>query len=140
MVGASTNILIANLGVSQLLVAPVTTDTFLYEAITGQLTNVVAWPNMVSLYKRGELNDVAMFISPPPLFAQPKVTGGNLVLTGTGGLAGASYRMFTTTNVALPFANWKPVLTNTFASDGSFSNSIPFTPSPAQSFYHLIVP
>ena len=140
VLGNSTNILFGNIGVQDLEHSPQLTDYLVYEALTGQPVKTVTWPNMVSLYKRGELNDAAMFISLPPEFAQPRVVGGILVLTGTGGSAGGSYRMFTTTNVALPFANWTPVLTNTFASDGSFSNTIPFAPSATQSFYHLIVP
>jgi hypothetical protein len=97
---------------------------------------------MVSLYKRGELNDAAMFVTvnTPPLIASPVVVGGNLVLTGTGGLPGGTYRMFTSTNVALPSSSWIPIQTNIFGVDGGFSNTVPMSPSFSQSFYRISVP
>jgi PKD repeat protein len=49
------------------------------------------------------------------------VAGGKLVLSGANGPAGQPYRILTTTNVALPLANWTPVMTNVFAADGSYS-------------------
>ncbi len=56
-----------------------------------------------------------------PKFGSTVLLGGKFMLSGTGGAAGAQYRIFTTTNVALPFASWIPVTTNTFLSDGSFA-------------------
>jgi hypothetical protein len=65
--GSSTNILFANL--TCMVGGPNTTANMIYEAINGQpITNVV-WPNFVSLYKRGEINDTNMFLAggnPPP--------------------------------------------------------------------------
>jgi hypothetical protein len=142
VLGTSTNILMANLCVQQNNSVPKLTNTLLYEALTGQPTNVVSWPNMVSLYKRGEINDALMFVgaSLVPVFTQPVLAGGNLVLLGTGGSANSTYRLLTSTNVALPASSWTPVLTNTFDSDGSFSNAIPIDPLASTSFYCLIMP
>jgi hypothetical protein len=64
---------------------------------------------------------------------------GNLVFSGTNGPAGAQYRILTTTNVALPLAEWTPVWTNVFAADGSYS----YTNTPganAAGFFLLVSP
>ena len=140
ILGASTNVLLATLCVQQVNTPPQLSNIMVYEALTGQPTNVVSWPNMVSLYKRGEINDSLMFLNSVPLFAQPMVRSGNLILTGTDGSANCSYRLLTSTNVALPAFSWTPVLTNTFGSDGSFSNTVPIASSARQSFYRLITP
>jgi hypothetical protein len=77
---------------------------------------------------------------PQPVFAGPVVSGANLKLSGGGGAAGASYRLLSSTNVALPLANWTPVLTNNFASDGSFTNQIPINATEAHRFYCVVTP
>ena len=140
ILGASTNVLLATLCVQQVNTAPQLTNIMVYEALSGQPTNVISWPNMVSLYKRGEINDSLMFLNPMPVFSQPVLQGGNLVLTGTGGSANGSFRLLTSTNVALSASSWTSVLTNAFGSDGSFSNAVPLVPSAGQSFYRLIAP
>jgi hypothetical protein len=78
--------------------------------------------------------------TPQPIFSGPVVSGANLVLSGGGGVAGASYRMLSSTNIALPLASWTPVLTNNFASDGSFSDQLSFSAADARRFYCIIIP
>ena len=78
-------------------------------------------------------------VMPVPAFGSPVLSGGNLILSGTGGSAGVQYRILTATNVALPLASWIPVATNTFAPDGSYS----YTSSPltnVSSFFRLVTP
>ena len=43
----------------------------------------------------------------------------------------------TTTNLALPLANWSPYLTNNFAMDGTFAYSFPVIASEPQRFFQL---
>src|ERR1700693_1179628 len=51
----------------------------------------------------------------------------NLILSGSGGLSGATYYVLASTNVALsPLTLWNKIVTNTIAADGAFSSSIPF--------------
>ena len=78
-------------------------------------------------------------VNPAPTLGNPALSGGNLILSGTGGSAGAQYRILTTTNVALPMASWIPVWTNVFALDGSYS----YTNSPLTdkaNFFRLVTP
>jgi autotransporter-associated beta strand protein len=55
-----------------------------------------------------------------PAFGKPVLSGNSLILSGVNGPAGQQYRILSSTNVALPLANWTPVYTNTFDADGSY--------------------
>lgn len=70
----------------------------------------------------------------------PVVVGGNMVLTGVGGPAGASYSWLTATNVAAPLATWTTNSTGVFDSNGAFSNALPVNASEPARFYHLRTP
>ena len=54
----------------------------------------------------------------------PTVSGGNLVLTGTG-TPGAGYTVLSSTNVSLPLSQWTTNVTGTFDTGGNSSNAIP---------------
>ncbi|TAK98316.1 MAG: hypothetical protein EPO07_12195 [Verrucomicrobia bacterium] len=77
---------------------------------------------------------------PPPRIAIVGVIGANLVFNGTNGVAGGSYYVLTSTNVALPWANWTRVATNQFAADGSFVCTNGISPVAPQRFYLLQLP
>ena len=76
---------------------------------------------------------------PAPVFAPPVVSGGKLVLTGSGGPPGGTYYLLTTTNVAGPLANWTRLSINTFSATGIFSNAVPINLSEPQRFYALMI-
>ena len=76
---------------------------------------------------------------PGPVFAPPVVSGGKLVLTGSGGPPGGTYYLLTTTNVAGPLANWTRLSINTFSATGTFSNAVPINLSEPQRFYALMI-
>jgi hypothetical protein len=75
-----------------------------------------------------------------PITIQFQRSGNNLVLSGSGGSAGASYRVLTTTNVALPTAQWTPVATNPFASDGNWTNTMPIDSSMQSQYFRIVTP
>jgi hypothetical protein len=74
----------------------------------------------------------------PPILGNTVISGGNLILTGTGGTANAPYVLLTTTNLASPII-WTTNLTGTLDATGSFSNAIPVNTPPAASFFKLSV-
>ena len=59
-----------------------------------------------------------------PTFNHPFVSNGNLVLTANGA-PGTGYTLLSSTNVALPIAQWTTNSTGTFDGSGSLSNAIP---------------
>jgi hypothetical protein len=66
--------------------------------------------------------------------------GSSLIFGGTGGVANANYYLLATTNLALPLANWTPVLTNQFDNNGNFNFTNPMDTNAPQNFYRLQLP
>jgi autotransporter-associated beta strand protein len=70
-----------------------------------------------------------------PVIGSTTVSGGNLILSGTGGTASSSYSVLTTTNLTLPLTSWTQVATGTYSTTGTFTNAIAIVPGVPQSFY-----
>lgn len=77
----------------------------------------------------------------PPQSAQItsiNVSGTTLTLTATNGADGGRFVLLGTTNLALPFSQWTPVLTNNFDNSGDLNLSTNvIDPSVPQEFYIL---
>jgi hypothetical protein len=67
-------------------------------------------------------------------------TGNQVILNGTGGLAGAPYRILTSTNVTFPLVQWTPVVTNHFGASGGFSYTNVIQPNLRAQFFRVILP
>jgi hypothetical protein len=66
-----------------------------------------------------------------------QVSGGNLILKGTGGLALGTYYVITATNLMTPLADWVTVSTNMYDTNGNFSVTNSLLPGVGQSFYRI---
>jgi len=75
-----------------------------------------------------------------PVVSSLAVSGGNVTLQGTNGLAGSGYSVLSTTNLALPVASWDVSSTGTFAGDGKTTNSIPVSTGERARFFRLQQP
>jgi len=78
-------------------------------------------------------------VVPQPGITSISLVGTSLVINGTNGVTGQQYNVLTTTNLALPLANWTVLPTNTFSA-GNFSITNTVNPGAPQSFYILRVP
>ncbi|MEY2427260.1 MAG: hypothetical protein QOJ40_145 [Verrucomicrobiota bacterium] len=67
-------------------------------------------------------------------------TGNQVIIKGAGGVAGATYRILTATNVALPPAQWTPIVTNQFSASGGFSYTNVIQPNLRAQYFRAIVP
>ena len=76
----------------------------------------LAW-NTNALYTNGTLSVMAGIA---PRFNSTRLVGTNLVMSGSGGILGSNYYVLTTTNLILPLAQWTPIATNQFTTDGNF--------------------
>lgn len=79
-----------------------------------------------------------------PTTLQPGITGvsvsgTNLVMTGTNGVAGEVYTILSATNLALPLSQWIPVATNTFIGS-SFSITNAMNRGAPGRFYIIQIP
>ena len=75
----------------------------------------------------------------PPIIHPAYVSGGNLILTGSGGTPNHAYTWLTTTNLAAPIT-WTTNSTGVLDGSGAFSNAIPINPSLHDSFFKLRLP
>jgi rhamnogalacturonan endolyase len=70
----------------------------------------------------GQVQLVVQAIRPnPPIFGSASFDGGNLSLSGSGGTTNGTYYVLTSTNLALPPAQWQPIITNQFDANGRFN-------------------
>ncbi len=61
-------------------------------------------------------------IAPPqPRILSIALSGTNLVLNGTNGVATGVYHVLASTNLAMPLSNWSSVATNSLTANGSFT-------------------
>jgi PKD repeat protein len=110
--------------------------------VTNTYTLAGSYTVTLTVYGPGgsSMDTVANFIvaSPVPKLGSLTVTGGKLIFSGSNCPAGVQFRILTSTNVVTSLANWTPVYTNTFGSNGSFSytNSI----SSTNSYFIMVSP
>jgi len=67
--------------------------------------------------------------------------GGGAAMVVTGGPTNDTFvgYVLSSTNVALPMAHWTVIATNSFAADGSFTNTIPVNTNEPQRFFRLLL-
>lgn len=106
---------------------------------SGNFTSVTILPVGTGTFNpaTGELTVTS---SAPPVVNPIKVSGGNLIFTGTGGTPGGSYTWLTSINVAAPLSTWTTNTVGVFSGTGTFSNAIPIVTSEATRFFQLKTP
>jgi hypothetical protein len=100
-----------------------------------------SWSGYTEIVLQG--TNVAPAILPPPTLptlARPTVSGGNLILTGSGGSANTGYAWLTATNLTIPLTNWTVSMTGISDGTGYITNGIPVTNTPPASFFRLKMP
>jgi hypothetical protein len=75
--------------------------------------------------------------TPPLVFSTFSVSGGNLVLGGSGGTSGTGYTILSATNLLGP---WVTNTTGVFNGSGDFTNAIPINTSVTGEFFKLDIP
>jgi hypothetical protein len=87
---------------------------------------------------QADFDNVQLTVAPiVPTLGKPRVSGGKLVLTGTGGVPNSAYAWLTSTNLLTPLTNWTVSATGTLDATGALSNSIPINPSQPAGFFLL---
>ena len=75
-----------------------------------------------------------------PTIGGISVANGQVVLSGTGGIATSNYYVLASTNLSLPVSGWTSLGTNTFDQSGNFSFTNAVDPAAPQRFYLIQVP
>ena len=95
------------------------------------LTGNLVW-NTNTLGSSGTLSVVTLT---PPAIASLKITGGQLVINGSGGVNSWPFMLLASTNLAA--GQWTPVSSNQFNATGGFMLTNPITLGSPQTFYRL---
>ena len=109
-----------------------------YSGSFGNISPAVPGPGLAwdtSLLNSGSLGVVTGMSQ--PVISSAKVSGANLVLSGSNGLANGTYYVLTSTNVAAPLTNWIILCTNNFDTNGAFSITNAISSNVSQCFYLL---
>jgi hypothetical protein len=64
-------------------------------------------------------------------------SGGNLNLSGTGGLAGSTYYVIATNNLAAPSSLWPVVSSGQFDGSGNFNVNLPMATTNKAQFFRI---
>ena len=82
----------------------------------------------------------ATTMPPQPQVVGVSMAGGSLVFSGTNGLPGGAYTIWSSTNLATPLTNWIQVGAGTFDGNGNFGTTNVINASETQQFYLLRQP
>ncbi len=69
---------------------------------------------------------------PQPVITRLNIASSPLTLSGSNGLASATYIVLTSTNLALPASQWSSVATNFLGTNGAFTFAIPSLGNPGE--------
>ena len=86
------------------------------------------------------LTNFSVPVSAPPVLSGVVLSGTNLVFSGTNGTFGANFLLLSSTNLALPVANWTIVSTQQFGVGGSVNVTNALNQSSPQMFFRLRLP
>jgi hypothetical protein len=107
-------------------------------SVSGDLTMVLSvLGNGTTI--QADFDNVRLTATPVFHINQPRISGGNLILTGAGGTPNNGYTWLVTTNLSAPI-NWTTNGTGMLDGTGSFSNAIPITATPPARFFKLRMP
>jgi hypothetical protein len=98
-----------------------------------------------ALNTAGESANSAQVSATPVKPPQPRIVGisiadGSLMFSGTNGLAGGAYAIWSSTNLATPLSNWTQAGSGYFDGNGNFSITNVINSNETQQFFMLRQP
>jgi hypothetical protein len=107
-------------------------------SVSGDLTIALSVLGDATLIQ-ADFDNVRLRTTPvAPTLGAPRASGGDLILTGTGGTPNSGYTWLTTTNLSAPII-WTTNSTGNLNGVGAFTNSIPIGANPDR-FFRLRLP
>jgi hypothetical protein len=108
----------------------------------GDALTIVPPPGVVlvnHLALDGTVSVASTTVTSQPYITSISLSGANLIINGTNGSAGQQFEILSSTNVALPLANWTSISTDTFTG-GDFAVTNAINAGEPQRFYLIRVP
>jgi hypothetical protein len=115
-----------------------TFQIFSAASLAGSFASITpATPGTGMTWDTTQLSSGRISVKSPPVIGSPKLSGTNLIFSGTGGTALGTYYVLTATNLTTPLANWIPVATNSYDASGNFNVTNALTPGVPVRFYRI---
>ena len=102
--------------------------------------NNVEQPNNTYFMSIGEIELLGVVTPSGPVIGGVVRSGGNILISGSGGTANGTFSVLTNAIVAAPIASWGTNTTGAFDSSGNFSVTLPISPSNPRLFYLIKTP
>jgi hypothetical protein len=83
---------------------------------------------------------VVQIIFTPTITQTIAGAANQVIINGVEGLAGATYRILTATNLAFPLVQWTPIVTNQLSSSGGFRYTNLIEPNLGAQYFRVILP
>ncbi|HEY1661837.1 MAG TPA: glycosyl hydrolase family 28 protein [Verrucomicrobiae bacterium] len=114
------------------------TGSFSGTPVLGVTPSINSYSYSLNTSTAGQVQLVVTQPAPPapPVIGNIKVSGGNFIISGTGGVTNGTYYLLTSTNPALPLSQWTYVSTNSFDANANFTVTNGFGTN-LQGFYLL---
>jgi hypothetical protein len=122
------------------------TNTAFLDAVTNASPGYGTSFRALSASTFGAATGVASTLTIVQIVFTPTITqtiaraGNQVIINGAGGLAGATYRILTATNLALPLAQWTPIVTNQLNGSGGFSYTNILQPNQRVQYFRVFLP
>jgi hypothetical protein len=96
-----------------------------------------ATPGQGLAWDTTQLGSGLISVSALPVINNLRLSGTNLIFSGSGGIALGTYYIIAATNLTTTLTNWRTIATNEYDSSGNFSVTNTLVPGVAQSFYRI---
>jgi hypothetical protein len=107
-----------------------------YSGAFTSLTPAVPGPTLAWDTTQLSQGKLKVIVAPArPVINNIGMSAGNLMFSGTNGLANAGYNVLVSTNLTTPLTNWAVLATNTFDANGAFSVSNSINSNVPQQYY-----
>ncbi|SPE58779.1 hypothetical protein SBV1_2830011 [Verrucomicrobia bacterium] len=109
-------------------------------AITGLFASITpATPGPGLAWDLSQLSSgiIGVLASGAPIIGSTRISGGNLIFSGSGGTANGTYVVLSATNATTVLRNWTPIATNNYDASGNFSVTNALVPGVPQRFYTI---
>jgi Concanavalin A-like lectin/glucanases superfamily len=109
--------------------------------IAGSYTITPATPGAGLAWDTSQLNTFGTIgvttAASQPVISSTKISGGNLIFSGTGGTANGNYWVLTATNLATPIGSWPTQATYNYDATGAFSVTNAINSGTPERFYRI---
>jgi hypothetical protein len=108
---------------------------------SGSFTSIApATPGPGLAWNTSQLNSGLISVAGRPAITGPRLSGGKLIFSGSGGIPSGTYYLLASTNLLTPIANWTTIATNTYDASGNFNVTNGITAGNPQRFYIIKQP